>query len=119
MATITLNGMEYNLASNLRVAYELQGQHNHTPYSKILSEIGEMCIEQQIDFLYLAFKIANEDVARTFTKEMFRSYIFDHAEFNTKYLLTLIKDVIAGILGKELPDIDEADTQASAESAKN
>ena len=37
MATITLNGIEYTLASNLRVAYELQGQHNHKSYTQILS----------------------------------------------------------------------------------
>ena len=37
MATIMINGSEYTLACNLRVAYELQGQHNHKPYSEILA----------------------------------------------------------------------------------
>ena len=35
MATIVINGMEYTLARNLRVAYELQGQHSHKPYTQI------------------------------------------------------------------------------------
>ena len=118
MATIMINGSEYTLACNLRVAYELQGQHNHKPYSEILSSVGEMPLEQQIDILYLAFKIGNPEVAKSFTREMFRSYILDTNDFNTTVLLTLIKKVIAGILGKELPESDEEVVQADG-SVKN
>lgn len=82
MATITLNGIEYTLASNLRVAYELQGQHNHKSYTQILSSVDEMPIEQQLDMIYIAFKVKNPDDAKTFTKEMFRKYILDSDEFN-------------------------------------
>lgn len=32
---IKLNGTEYPLATTLRVAYKIQGQHNHKAYSKI------------------------------------------------------------------------------------
>ena len=119
MATIKINGNEYTLACNLRVAYELQGQHNHKAYSQILSSVGEMPLEQQIDILYIAFKVGNPEDAKTFTREMFRTYILDHAEFNTTVLLQLIKKVIAGILGKELPDEDAVAQQSDAESAKN
>lgn len=118
MATIMINGNEYNLACNLRVAYELQGQHNHKPYSEILSGVGEMTLEQQIDILYLAFKIGNPEVAKTFTREMFRGYILDHDDFNTMVLIGLIQKVIAGILGKDLFDDTDAVAQ-DAESAKN
>lgn len=118
MASITINGNEYTLACNLRVAYELQGQHNHKPYSQILAGVGDMTLEQQIDILYLAFKIGNADVAKTFTREMFRAYILDHDEFNTTVLMELITGVIAGILGKELFE-DADDAPQSAESAKN
>ena len=74
MLTINLNGNEYPLACNLRVAYVLQNQHNHESYSSILSRVGEMPLEQQIDVLYAAFQIANPETAKTFTREMFRTY---------------------------------------------
>ena len=123
MATITLNGIEYTLASNLRVAYELQGQHNHESYSSILSRVGEMPLEQQIDVIYAAFQIANPETAKTFTREMFRMYVLDHDEFNASVILNIIKDIISGILGKKLPDevTDETASDKNAESgeAKN
>lgn len=118
MATIMINGSEYTLACTLRVAYELQGQHNHKPYSEILSSVGEMTLEQQIDVLYIAFRVGNPEIAKTFTREMFRSYLLDHAEFNTMVLIKLIKKVIAGILGKELPEVD-GNANADTSSGKN
>ena len=123
MVTINLNGNEYPLACNLRVAYVLQNQHNHESYSSILSRIGEMPLEQQIDVLYAAFQIANPETAKTFTREMFRTYVLDHDEFNASVILQMIKKIISGILGKELPDepTEEQDSDKNAESgeAKN
>ena len=109
MVTISINGNEYPLACNLRVAYTLQGEHNHEPYTKVLSRVGDMTLEQQIDILYIAFKIANPEIAKSFTKDMFRAYVFDHDEFNATVLMQYIKKVISGILGKELPDDNDQD----------
>ena len=123
MATIQINGVEYQLACNLRVAYVLQNQHNHESYSSILSRVGEMPLEQQIDVIYAAFQIANPETAKTFTREMFRMYVLDHDEFNASVILNIIKDIISGILGKKLPDEvpDETASDKNAESgeAKN
>ena len=123
MLTINLNGNEYPLACNLRVAYVLQNQHNHESYSSILSRVGEMPLEQQIDILYIAFQVANPETAKTFTREMFRMYVLDHDEFNASVILNIIKDIISGILGKKLPDEvpDETASDKNAESgeAKN
>ena len=123
MLTINLNGNEYPLACNLRVAYVLQNQHNHESYSSILSRVGEMPLEQQIDVVYAAFQIANPETAKTFTREMFRMYILDHDEFNASVILNIIKDIISGILGKKIPDEvpDETASDKNAESgeAKN
>ena len=123
MLTINLNGNEYPLACNLRVAYVLQNQHNHESYSSILSRVGEMPLEQQIDVIYAAFQIANPETAKTFTREMFRMYVLDHDEFNASVILQMIKKIISGILGKELPDepTAEPDSDKNAESgaAKN
>ena len=123
MVTINLNGNEYPLACNLRVAYVLQNQHNHEAYSSILSRVGEMPLEQQIDVVYAAFQIANPDTAKTFTRDMFRMYVLDHDEFNASVILNIIKDIISGILGKKLPDEvpDETASDKNAEfgEAKN
>ena len=123
MLTINLNGNEYTLACNLRVAYVLQNRHNHESYSSILSRVGEMPLEQQIDVVYAAFQIANPETAKTFTREMFRTYVLDHDEFNASVILQMIKKIISGILGKKLPDEapDETTSDKNAESgeAKN
>ena len=120
MLTINLNGNEYPLACNLRVAYVLQNQHNHESYSSILSRVGEMPLEQQIDVVYAAFQIANPETAKTFTREMFRMYVLDHDEFNASVILSIIKDIISGILGKKLPDEvpDETASDKNAESGE-
>ena len=117
MATIMLNGMEYTLASNLRVAYELQGQHNHKPYTQILSSVDEMTIEQQLDMIYIAFKVKNPEDAKTFTKEMFRKYILDNDEVTVTTIMTIISDIIAGVLGRDLSE--NADAPSEPVEAKN
>ena len=117
MLTINLNGNEYPLACNLRVAYVLQNQHNHESYSSILSRVGEMPLEQQIDVVYAAFQIANPDTAKTFTREI-RTYVLDHDEFNASVILNIIKDIISGILGKKLPD-EPTEEQASDKNAES
>lgn len=116
---IKLNGIEYPLATNLRVAYLLQQQHNHEAYSSILSRVGDMPLEQQLDLIYVAFQVANPDTAKTFTREMFRTYIFDNAEFTASVILNLIKGIIAGILGKDLSEMEEGATSTPDENAKN
>ena len=123
MLTINLNGNEYPLACNLRVAYVLQNQHNHESYSSILSRVGEMPLEQQIDILYIAFQVANPETAKTFTREMFRTYILDHDEFNAYVMLDMIKRIVSGILGKELFNEDTSsesvDVDSESSEAKN
>ena len=123
MLTINLNGNEYPLACNLRVAYVLQNQHNHESYSSILSRVGEMPLEQQIDVVYAAFQIANPETAKTFTREMFRTYILDHDEFNAYVILNMIKGIVSGILGKELSNEDTSsesvDVDSESREAKN
>ena len=123
MVTINLNGNEYPLACNLRVAYVLQNQHNHESYSSILSRVGDMPLEQQIDILYIAFQVANPETAKTFTREMFRTYILDHDEFNAYVMLDMIKSIVSGILGKELSNEDTSsesvDVDSESSEAKN
>lgn len=99
MVTTTINGAEYTLATSLRVAYKVQGQHNHKPYSKVFADIGDMCIEDQIGILFCAFQVGNPDVL--LTKQTFVDYYLDH--MNLKQIMDQLKAVIQEITGFEEP----------------
>lgn len=94
---IKLNGTEYPLATTLRVAYKIQGQHNHKAYSKIFSEVGDMSLEDQIGLLYAAFQIANPEVK--ILQQAFLDNYLDN--YNLKVLMDQIKELIQGIMGTE------------------
>lgn len=98
---VTINGVEYPLATTLRVAYKVQGQHNHKAYSKIFSEIGDMTLEDQIGILFVSFQVANPEVQMTRTQ--FLDYYLDN--FNLKVVMDQVKEVIQGIMGID----DDAD----------
>lgn len=94
---IKFNGIEYPLATTLRVAYKIQGQHNHKAYSKIFSEVGDMSLEDQIGMLYAAFQIANPE-----TKVLQQSFLDNYLDnYNLKFLMDQIKELIQGIMGAE------------------
>ena len=116
MATINLNGNEYTLATNLRVAYEVQGQHNHESYVTLFSKVSEMTIEEQIDILYASFRVGNPEDAKTFTREMFRNYILNSNDFTASKIMLMLRDVMSGILGNDM--IADAEEVATGE-AKN
>lgn len=94
---VTINGVDYPLATTLRVAYKVQGQHNHKPYSKVFSEIGDMTLEDQIGILYAAFQVANPEVSMK--QDQFLNHYLD--QYNLKILMDQVKDVIQGIMGSE------------------
>lgn len=97
MVTTTINGVDYELATTLRVAYKVQGQHNHKPYSKVFSDIGDMCIEDQIGILFCAFQVSNPN--SIFTKQFFIDYYLDN--MNLKQIMDQLKAVIQEITGFE------------------
>lgn len=97
--TIVYKGAEYPLAQTLRVAYMVQGQHNHQPYTKVFERIGEMTIEEQINILYASFKCANPEVvvAQNITSQVFLEYYLDN--YNLKDVMEQLQAVIKGITG--------------------
>ena len=99
MVTTTINGVEYPLATTLRVAYQVQGQHNHKSYSKVFADIGDMCIEDQIGILFCAFQVGNPDVQML--KQAFLNYYLDN--MNLKQIMDQLKAVIQEITGFEEP----------------
>lgn len=95
--TVRINGVDYPLATTLRVAYKVQGQHNHKAYSKIFAEIGDMPLEDQIGILYAAFQIANPEVKML--QNVFLDYYLDN--YNLKVVMEQVKEVVQGIMGTE------------------
>lgn len=95
--TITMNDTDFALATSLRVAYKVQGQHNHKPYSKVFSEIGDMTLEDQIGILFAAFQVANPEVLMK--QQTFLDFYLDN--YNLKDLMEQVKAIIQGIMGTE------------------
>ena len=94
-----INGQEYELSTRLRVAYKVQGCHNHKPYAEIFKGIGTMTLEQQIEVLYEAFKDANPSMVLTLKKQEFMDYYLDN--FKLKQVMDQLEGVIEGIMGDE------------------
>lgn len=97
---VVMNGTEYQLAATLRVAYKIQGLNNHKAYTEIFSEVSRMPIEKQIEVIYVAFSIANPDLAKTVSFNVFLDYCLDN--FDVGQIMEMLTSVINGILGKDL-----------------
>ena len=100
----TINGVEYPLATTLRVAYLVQGQHNHRPYAEVFKGIGDMAIEDQIGIIYCAFKCANTDSTVIMPKQNFIDYYLDN--FTLKEVINQLQEIVKGIMGEDLIEED-------------
>lgn len=114
MRTVTteINGQTFNLATTLRVAYNVQGQHNHKPYVEIFQDIGNMPIEQQINILFAAFEVANPEVAKTFNKGSFLNYYLDN--FDLSVVMDQLQGVVKGILGEDDKTAEDEETEGES-----
>lgn len=115
--TISIHGTDYDLATSLRVAFEVQGKHSHESYMKIFSKINEMTLEEQLDILYIAFKIANSETAKTFSNQMFREYYYDN--YTVSDIMAQLNGVISGVLGKDLDELAEKQSQQEEDNSGN
>ena len=105
--TINLNGKEYPLSTKLRVAYLVQGQHNHKPYAEIFKGMGEMCVEHQIGIVFASFKCANKEDTM-FDKNVFTEYMLDN--YDLKQLMDMLQGIIEGIMGGPTPVVETDST---------
>lgn len=102
MAKIAINGVEYTLSDKLRVAYKLQEVNNHRPYTEIFKGLGGMPLEKQIEFVWIAFNMANPDmesISKPGTKmsqKEFQDYCLDN--IGLSLIMDLIKDIMDGIM---------------------
>ena len=109
MLFVQINGVEYPLASTLRVAYKIQGQHNHKPYTEVFQGIGNMHLEDQIGILYAAFECANPAEAGKIKRQDFLESYLD--TYNLKVMMEHIQGIIKGIMGEDF--FEEKDENAS------
>ena len=121
MLTVKINEVEYPLATTLRVAYKIQGQHNHKPYTEVFKSIGDMLLEEQIGILYAAFECANPTEVFKIKREDFLNAYLD--SYNLKIMMDHIQGVIKGIMGEGFFEENAADasdaTNPEGEEAKN
>lgn len=115
MLTVKINGVEYPLACTLRVAYKIQGQHNHKPYTEVFKNIGDMHLEDQIGILYAAFECANPDQVGLIKRQAFLDSYLDN--YNLKIMMNHIQGVIKGIMGDDFFDEDENEKVDSDDNA--
>ena len=114
--TLEFRGQIYPLSTTLRVAYEVQGQHNHTPYTQVFESMGDMHVEEQIGLIWASFKCANKEyIANTdMTKQVFTDEIMDTC--NLKDLMDLLEKVVGGIMGEDLSEKKKKDKDVSSDS---
>lgn len=115
MITVKIKEVEYPLANTLRVAYVVQGQHNHKPYTEVFKNIGGMHLEDQIGILYAAFECANPDEKFKIKRSDFLEAYLD--TYNLKEMMDHIQSVIKGIMGEDF--FDDAENTENAEGATN
>lgn len=109
---MSVNGVEYPLATTLRVAYVLQGMHNHKSYMEIFQDLGTMPIEEQIGVIYAAYVVACDH--EPMSKEEFKNLCLDNLTLTE--IMGLIKSIIEGITGKKVEEANP--TQDSENSQK-
>lgn len=112
---LTLGGKTYTLAANLRVAYNVQGQHNHRSYMEIFKEVDSMPIEDQIGIIYEAAKVgSNGNVP---SRADFLSAYLDDPNASIVNMMKTLKQIYEGIVGQKLEAPEEnTDNQESTES---
>lgn len=114
MQTIELYGTQYELASTLRVAYMVQGQHNHQPYAEVFKGVGDMNVEDQIGIIYCAFICANPMMKQEWSRQKFQDYYLDN--LNLKDLMVQLQELIKAITGG---DEDAEESQETTDTSGN
>lgn len=122
MAKIAINGKEYTLSDKLRVAYKLQEVNNHKPYTEIFKSLGSMSLEKQIEFVWIAFNLANPEAesevtpGKKMTQKEFQDYCLDN--LGLSLIMDLIQDIMDGIMYTGLSEEDKEKKRKEQEQTK-
>ena len=111
MLSINLFGQEYALSNKLRVAYRVQGQHDHKPYTEVFSGVGDMPIEDQIGIIYESFWCANPEARDKISRQQFLEEYLD--KYDVKALMEQLKEIIQGIMGVKDDDLAGAASETN------
>ena len=111
MLSINLFGQEYALSYNFRVAYRVQGQHDHKPYTEVFSGVGDMPIEDQIGIIYESFWCANPEARDKISRQQFLEEYLD--KYDVKALMKQLREIIQGIMGVRDDDLAVAASEAN------
>ena len=111
MLSINLFGQEYALSNKLRVAYRVQGQHDHKPYTEVFSGVGDMPIEDQIGIIYESFWCANPEARDKISRQQFLEEYLD--KYDVKALMEQLKEIIQGTMGVKEDDLAVAASEAN------
>lgn len=116
---LTMWGREFELSTTLRVAYEVQGQHNHKPYAEVFKDMGEAPVEDQIGVIYAAFLCANREYAKDqgITRKVFTEVYMD--TYNLKALMDHLKELIDGIFGGIEEGEEEQKEEGTSEKSED
>lgn len=118
LVTLNFRGQVYPLSTTLRVAYEVQGQHNHKPYTQVFEGMGDMRVEEQIGIIWASFKCANKEFITStgMTKQTFTDEIMDTC--NLKDLMDTLEKIVGGIMGEDLSKKREEKKQQESEASE-
>ena len=111
MLSINLFGQEYALSNKLRVAYRVQGQHDHKPYTEVFSGVGDMPIEDQIGIVYESFWCANPEARDKISRQQFLEEYLD--KYDVKALIEQLREIIQGIMCVRDEDLAVAASEAN------
>ena len=113
MNTVKFKDKEYPLATTLRVAYRIQGQHNHKPYAEIFKGIGDMTLEDQVGIIYESFLCGSrydlnvQNIKRTeFLEDFLDNYTLSE-------MMNMLQEVIKGIVGESTTETSEENAQGN------
>lgn len=97
---MTVKGIEVNLATTLRVAYNIQSKFGHKPYTQIFAGMHDLDINDQVKMLFEAYMVGNPKNEANLTELDFRNEILDGVGgVELTFLLTeLVNGVMYGNL---------------------
>ena len=100
MLTVKFKDNEYPLATTLRVAYRIQGQHNHKPYAEVFKSVGDMTLEDQIGIIFASFICGSRfDLeAQKVTRNDFLEEFLDN--YTLTEMMGMLQEIIKGIVGE-------------------
>ena len=110
---IIYKGQEYPLATTLRVAFTVQGQNEHKPYTEVFAGIDDMPVEKQIGIVYASVCAATHTFKTAVPEKDFREDFLDR--YNLKDLMDILKSIINGIMGKSDNASEESEEDSEAE----